>query len=92
MKLTCHTAVVLMLLALAAWTTKPPDSVADFAPVYDFAQSKTIGFSTLSAGVTGNNPPELTDFQRDRIDAALKSALKAKGSRSWTKQRTQTCC
>ena len=29
--------------------------------------------------MTGNNPTELTDFQRDRIDAALQDALEAKG-------------
>ena len=28
---------------------------------------------------TGNNPTELTDFQRDRIDGALQDALEAKG-------------
>ena len=79
MKLTHHTAAMLMLLALAACATKPPEPVVDFAPDYDFAQSKTFGFYALSGEVTGNNPTELTDFQRDRIDAALKSALEAKG-------------
>ena len=29
--------------------------------------------------MTGNNPTELTDFQRDRIDAALRAALEANG-------------
>ena len=33
----------------------------------------------MSGVVTGNNPTELTDFQRDRIDAALRSALEARG-------------
>ena len=33
----------------------------------------------MSDEVTGNNPTELTDFQRDRIDAALQDALEAKG-------------
>ena len=33
----------------------------------------------MSEEVTGNNPTELTDFQRDRIDAALQDALEAKG-------------
>ena len=78
-KLTRHTAAMLMLLALAACATKPPEPVVDFAPDYDFAQSKTIGFYALSGEVTGNNPTELTDFQRDRIDAALRAALEAKG-------------
>ena len=33
----------------------------------------------MSDDVTGNNPTELTDFQRDRIDAALQDVLEAKG-------------
>lgn len=79
MKLIRHTATTLILLAVAACATKPPEPVVDFAPDYDFGQSKTIGFYALSGEVTGNNPTELTDFQRDRIDAALKAALEAKG-------------
>ena len=79
MKLIRHTAATLMLLAVAACATKPPEPVVDFAPDYDFGQPKTIGFYALSGEVTGNNPTELTDFQRDRIDAALKAALEAKG-------------
>jgi hypothetical protein len=78
-KLIRHTAATLILLAVAACATKPPEPVVDFAPDYDFGQSKTIGFYALSGEVTGNNPTELTDFQRDRIDAALKAALEAKG-------------
>ena len=79
MKLIRHTAATLILLAVAACATKPPEPVVDFAPDYDFGQPKTIGFYALSGEVTGNNPTELTDFQRDRIDAALKAALEAKG-------------
>ena len=33
----------------------------------------------MSNELTGNNPTELTYFQRDRIDAALQDALEAKG-------------
>ncbi len=79
MKLIRHTAATLIMLAVAACATKPPEPVVDFAPDYDFGRSKTIGFYALSGEVTGNNPTELTDFQRDRIDAALKAALEAKG-------------
>ena len=33
----------------------------------------------MSGEVTGNNPTELADFQRDRIDVALQDALEAEG-------------
>ena len=66
-------------LTLAARATKPPEPAVDFAPDYNFSQPKTIGFYAMSGEVTGNNPTELTDFQRDRIDDALRGALEAKG-------------
>ena len=69
----------LVALALASCATKPPEPVVDFAPDYNFSQPKTVGFYAMSGEVTGNNPTELTDFQRDRIDAALRSALEARG-------------
>ena len=69
----------LAALTLAACATKPPEPVVDFAPGYNFSQPKTIGFYAMSDEVTGNNPTELSDFQRDRIDAALQDALEAKG-------------
>ena len=69
----------LAALTLAACATKPPEPLVDFAPGYNFSQPKTIGFYAMSNEVTGNNPTELTDFQRDRIDAALQDAPEAKG-------------
>ena len=33
----------------------------------------------MSNQLTGDNPTELTGFQRDRIDAALQDALEARG-------------
>ena len=69
----------LAFIVLAACATKPPEPVVDSAPDYDFAQAKTFGLYALSGEVTGNSPNDLTDFQRDRIDEALKSALQQKG-------------
>ena len=69
----------LAALTLAACATKPPEPLVDFAPGYNFSQPKTISFYAMSNELTGNNPTELTDFQRDRIDAALQDALEAKG-------------
>jgi len=74
-----------LALALSACASKPPEPVVDFAPDYNFSQPKTIGFYAMSGEVTGNNPTELTDFQRDRIDSALRSALEAKGFEFVTK-------
>ena len=79
MKLIRFTAALVAALMLAACATKPPEPVVDFAPDYHFSQPKTIGFYAMSGEVTGNNPTELTDFQRDRIDDALQGALEAKG-------------
>ena len=62
MKLIPHTAATLILLAVAACATTLPKPVVDFAPDYDFGQSKTISFYALSGEATGNNPSELTDF------------------------------
>ena len=69
----------IVIATLAACATKLPEPVVDFAPDYDFSQPKTIAFYALSGSATGNNPSELTDFQRDRIDSALRGSLEAKG-------------
>lgn len=69
----------LAVLTLAACATKPPEPAVDLARDYNFSQPNTIGFGAMSGEVTGNNPTELTDFQRDRIGAALRGTLEAKG-------------
>ena len=74
-----------LALALSGCASKPPEPVVEFSPDHDFSQPKTIGFCEMSGDVTGNNPTELTDFQRDRIDSAPRSALEAKGFEFVTK-------
>ena len=74
-----------LALALSAYASTPPEPAVDFAPDYNFSQPKTIGFYAMSGEVTGNNPTELTDFQRDRIDSALRSAPEVKGFEFVTK-------
>ena len=91
MKLIRFTAALVAALTFAACATKPPEPVVDFAPDYNFSQPKTIGFYAMSGEVTGNNPTELTDFQRDRIDDAFKVPSKRKDSCSSTKPLTPTC-
>ena len=91
MKLIRFTAALAAALTLAACATKPPEPVVDFDPEYIFSQPKTIGFYAMSGEVTGNNPTELTDFQRDRIDDALQGALESKGLVFVDKPLTPTC-
>lgn len=79
MKLIRLSLIGLIAITLAACATKPPEAVVDFSPDYQFGQTKTFGLYALSGEVSGNNPNNLTDFQRDRIDSALKSALQQKG-------------
>ena len=74
-----------LALSLSAYASAPPEPAVDFDPDYNFSQPKTIGFYAMSGEVTGNNPTKLTDFQRDRIDSALRSALEAKGFEFVTK-------
>tara|TARA_B110000503_G_scaffold12861_1_gene17513 strand:- start:90 stop:710 length:621 start_codon:yes stop_codon:yes gene_type:complete len=64
---------------LAACSSAPPKPNVDFSPNHDFNSDKKIGFYALSGRTTGDNPTQMTNFQRDRIDAALKNALEAKG-------------
>jgi len=71
--------VAMICLLLAACATPPPTPSVDFDVDHDFSGDIKIGFYALSGGVTGSNPMELTDFQKDRIDEALRSALDGKG-------------
>lgn len=71
--------VAMICLLLAACATPPPTPTVDFDVDHDFSGDIKIGFYALSGGVTGSNPMELTDFQKDRINEALRSALDGKG-------------
>ena len=71
--------VGLFLALLAACATPPPKPSVDFDVEHDFTSDKNIGFYALSGGVTGSNPMQMTDFQKDRIKEALGNALEGKG-------------
>ena len=71
--------LITILALLLAACTSPPKPTVDFAPDYNFGAVKTIGFYALSGETSGNNPTQITDFQRDRIDRALQRALEGKG-------------
>ena len=64
---------------LAACSSSPPKPTVDFKPDYNFSQVKTIAFYHRSGQVSGDNPMQLSDIQRNRVDEALAFALKNKG-------------
>jgi hypothetical protein len=68
-------------LLLTACSSSPPKPDVDFKPDYDFSQVKTIAFYHRSGQVSGDNPMQLSDIQRGRIDEAIAFALKNKGYR-----------
>jgi hypothetical protein len=73
--------LLFIMLVLAACASGPPVPDVDFKTDYDFSTVKKIAFYDESGQVTGSNPLELSDMQRDRIDEALKFAL---GNRGFT--------
>ncbi|MFT6288604.1 MAG: hypothetical protein ACJA09_003367 [Alcanivorax sp.] len=72
-------AALLALSFLGACASGPPETNVDFKPDYDFSGVKKIGFFKNSGEVTGDNPLQLSDMQKNRIDAALQFALENKG-------------
>ena len=72
-------ALPLFIISLAACASGPPKPTVDHKPGYNFTQVKKIGFYKNSGEVSGDNPLQLSDMQRNRIDSALESALGAKG-------------
>ena len=64
---------------LTACSSAPPKPSVDYDADEDFSEIKAIGFYALSGGVSGDNPMQLTDFQKDRINEALARALQTKG-------------
>ena len=66
-------------LVLAACASSPPKPTVDYKADYDFRAVKKIAFYDESGQVTGDNPLQLSDMQRDRIDEALSYALTNRG-------------
>ena len=76
-----HSIVFLLTvtLTLLACTSAPPKPEVDYDAEEDFSEVKTIGFYALSGSISGDNPMQLTDFQKDRINEGLGRALETKG-------------
>tara|TARA_R110000823_G_scaffold119998_8_gene244370 strand:+ start:39594 stop:40223 length:630 start_codon:yes stop_codon:yes gene_type:complete len=66
-------------LILGACASGPPKPIVDFKPGYDFSSVEKVAFYRDSGDVVGDNPLQLSDIQRGRIDEALVFALKNKG-------------
>jgi hypothetical protein len=64
---------------LSACASSPPKPTVDYKADYNFTAVKKIAFYRDSGQVTGDNPLQLSDMQRDRIDEALSSALNNAG-------------
>lgn len=66
-------------LMLGACASSPPTPDVDFNANYDFSNAKKIAFYAKSGQVSGDNPMQLSDIQKDRVNTGLKTALRAKG-------------
>jgi hypothetical protein len=71
-------AVIAAGIILAACSSTPKPDV-DYKSDYNFMNVKKIAFYKFSGDVTGDNPLQLSDFQKERIDEALQYALEIKG-------------
>ena len=72
-------AGVFSSVLLSGCASGPPKPTVDFKSDYDFAGVKTVAYYRNSGQVIGDNPLQLSDMQRDRIDEALAYALRNKG-------------
>ena len=66
-------------ILIAACASGPPKPTVDYKADYNFSAVKKIAFYDESGQVTGDNPLQLSDIQRDRIDEALSYALTNRG-------------
>ena len=71
--------LALMTTLLMACTSGPPKPAVDYKQDFNFMGVKKIGFYRQSGQVTGDNPLQLSDIQRERIDTALTYALGNRG-------------
>lgn len=71
-------ALFIVVLATAC-TSSPPKPDVDFNSEYNFSAVKKVAFYKSSGMVTGDNPVQISDMQRNRADRALQLALENKG-------------
>ena len=66
-------------LLLAACASSPPKPTVDHKADYNFTSVQKIAMYRESGQVSGDNPLQLSDIQRDRIEQALAYALRYRG-------------
>jgi hypothetical protein len=66
-------------LLLGACASGPPKPDVDYKADYDFSKVRSVAFYADSGTVEGDNPLQLSDFQKDRINSAISHALDQKG-------------
>ena len=83
MKYPFHTARITLIataaLLLGACASGPPRPDVDYNAEYNFSQVRSIAFLEDSGTVEGDNPLQLSDMQKDRIDSGIRHALSQKG-------------
>jgi hypothetical protein len=72
-------AILFIASLLAACASGPPKPTVDFKSGYNFMAVKKIAMYRESGQVSGDNPLQLSDIQRGRIDTALTYALGNRG-------------
>jgi Domain of unknown function (DUF4136) len=78
-RITLQFAAATTLLLLAACSSGPPKPDVDYKHDYDFTKVQKLAFYKNSGQVSGDNPLQLSDIQRNRIDEALAFALRNRG-------------
>jgi hypothetical protein len=70
---------VLFIALISACSSSPPKPTVDYNAEFDFSKARTFSFYQNSGMVSGDNPLQLSDMQRNRADKALRLALVNKG-------------
>lgn len=71
--------IAVTALILGACASGPPKPDVDYKADYDFSEVRSVAFYAESGTVEGDNPLQLSDFQKDRINSAIIHALEQKG-------------
>ncbi len=79
MNVKTHLVALMALLFLAGCASGPPKPTVDFKQDYDFSGVKKVAMFHESGHVSGENPIQVSDMARNRVDIALKQALEKKG-------------